>query len=88
MSTTIHQVHRDQKFGPITRLQLNKNGGAMTDTEKRNVIASIRSGEIVETAGQGQKAGTRVRVIEANPPYLRTDANGTEADNLGGLPTY
>ncbi len=32
--------------------------------------------------------GARVLVVDAIKPYLKTDKNGTEADNLGNLPTY
>lgn len=87
MATRIHQVHRDQPGGAITRVKLSEDGKTMKDTQKSAVIALIRSGESVSTAPPSG-TGARVLVVDGSKPYLKTDKNGTEADNLGNLPTY
>jgi hypothetical protein len=87
MASRIHQVHRDQAGGAITRVKLSQDGSAPKDMQKSAVIALIRDGEAVSTAPP-TGTGARVRVVDAQKPYLVTDKNGTEADNLGGLPTY
>jgi hypothetical protein len=87
MATRIHRVHRDQAGGAITRLEISENGKVMKDTVKSAVIALIRAGETVSTAPPSG-TGARVLVVEAFKPYLKTDKGGTEADNLGNLPTY
>jgi hypothetical protein len=87
MATRIHRVHRDQAGGAITRLEISENGKVMKDTVKSAVIALIRAGETVSTAPPSG-TGARVLVVEALKPYLKTDKGGTEADNLGNLPTY
>lgn len=87
MSSRIHQVHRDQPGGAITRVKLSTDGRAPTDMAKSAVVALIRSGETVSTA-PASGTGARVLVVDAAKPFLKTINNGTEADNLGGLPTY
>lgn len=59
----------------------------MKDAVKSAVIALIRAGEAVRTAPPSG-TGARVVVVEALKPYLKTDKDGSENDNLGGLPTY
>lgn len=87
MASRIHAVHRDQAGGAITRVKLSEDGKPPKDAAKSAVIALIRSGESVMTAPAGG-GGSRVIVVDALKPLLRTASNGTEADNLGGLPTY
>lgn len=87
MAARISQVHRDQVGGAITRMMLSEDGRPSRDTVKSAVIALIRAGETVSTAPRSG-TGARVLVVDAAKPYLKTDRNGTEADNLGNLPTY
>jgi phage-related minor tail protein len=87
MASRIHQVHRDQAGGAITRVKLSQDGGSPKDTAKSAVIALIRAGEAVRTAPPSG-TGARVVVVDAAKPFLKTDQNGTEADDLGGLSTY
>jgi hypothetical protein len=87
MASRIHRVHRDQAGGAITRVMLSQDGKLPKDTQKSAVIALMRDGESVSTAPP-TGTGARVSVVEAIKPHLKTDKNGTEADNLGGLPTY
>ena len=54
MAGEMHQVHRDQAGAPITRVKLGKHGGAVTDIAKATIIATIRGGELVETASPGR----------------------------------
>ncbi|MBC8074126.1 MAG: DUF3892 domain-containing protein [Deltaproteobacteria bacterium] len=73
--------------GAITGVILSQDGKPAKDIQKSAVIALMRDGEAVSTAPP-TGTGARVSVVEAMKPYLKTDKNGTEADNLGGLPTY
>jgi hypothetical protein len=87
MATRIHAVHRDQAGGAITRVKLSEDSAAAKDAAKAAVVALIRSGESVMTAPPGG-GGSRVLVVDGLKPVLKTARGGTEADNLGGLPTY
>jgi len=87
MASRIHRVHRDQVGGAITRVEISEDGKPAKDMTKSAVIALIRGGEAISTA-PASGTGARVVVVDAIKPYLKTDKNGTEADNLGGLPTY
>ncbi len=87
MASRIHAVHRDQTGGAITRVKLSEDSAAVKDVAKTAVIALIRSGESVMTA-PATGGGSRVVVVDGLKPVLRTMKNATEADNLGGLPTY
>jgi hypothetical protein len=87
MGTRIHQVHRDHAGSAITRVKLSEDGKPARDVTKAAVVALIRSGESVMTAPPGG-GGSRVIVVDAIKPFLKTVSNGSEADNLGGLPTY
>lgn len=68
-------------------MKISADGKTLKDTQKAAIIALIRSGESVSTAPPSG-TGARVLVVDAIKPYLKTDKNGTEADNLGNLPTY
>lgn len=87
MATRIHRVHRDQAGGTITRVKLSEDGKPARDVTKAAVVALIRSGESVMTAPPGG-GGSRVIVVDGIKPTLKTARNGSEADNLGGLPSY
>ena len=87
MATRIHRVHRDQAGGAITRLEISEDGKPPKDTPKSAVIALIRAGEQVMTAPPSGK-GSRVLVVDAIKPSLKTAKNDTEANDLGGLPAY
>lgn len=86
MASKISQVHHDRSGGPITRVRISKDNGPIIDALKQQVIDAIQAGEIVHTAPP-HGPGARVRV-EGNPPYLKSDPDGTEENNLGGLPEY
>jgi hypothetical protein len=86
MATRIHRVHRDQPGGAITRVEISEDGRPLRDVAKSVVLALLRAGEAVSTAPRSG-TGARVHVVEGLKPTLKSD-RGTEAQDLGGLPTY
>lgn len=58
--------------------------------ERSEVVAKIRDGKKFVTIYKGQdekwKLGNEISVVEF--PYLRTDRNNTDADNLDNLPRF
>ena len=86
----------------ITEVHMNGAGGGHEhiaavrwrdpDTDE---VGESTLGEIVPWVGQGGDArvldrgrSVRVCVIDANPPYLRTYADGVATDNLLALDRY
>lgn len=64
----------------------------VADSETTNTMTTeqtidlIRKGHNLVVAGP--ERGVSVHVVNSNPPYLRTAADDTPADNLLALPRY
>jgi len=64
-----------------------RNGEADVWVNKPNAVDWVsKNYHKVYVAGGGASAW--VEVVNANPPYLRTEADGTTSDNLLSLPVY
>ena len=65
-----------------------RGGGSSTWRSKADAVNYVRNnpGAVFTSGRSGGR--TIVEVVEANPPYLRTQANGTSSDNLLSLPSY
>jgi hypothetical protein len=67
--------------------------GAGTEVQRTTVVAKIDAGSTFATIRKTQEGkwirGEDVRtVIVDHTAYIRTDANGVKADNLGDLPLF
>jgi hypothetical protein len=64
----------------------NPQDSATGRSTRETMVAWIRAGgdARVETA----QSSVEVVVVDANPPYIRTRADGTLTDNLLSLPRY
>jgi hypothetical protein len=64
-----------------------RNGEENQWVAKSQAIPYVRGNpNTVYVSGGGATAW--VEVVEANPPYLRTQADGTSSDNLLSLPVF
>jgi hypothetical protein len=70
--------------GVITTLRAAKDSQAATGVvmRKSEMVAKLTAGDSARTWNRGKSE--EVRVVDGK--YLRTDANGIKADNLGDLP--
>jgi hypothetical protein len=53
---------------------------------RQRAVAWVRQGNTLVVAGTD--GPVEVQVVDADPPYLRTVANGSFTDNLLALPKY
>jgi hypothetical protein len=60
--------------------------GTISWSTREQVVAWINGGGYAYV--QGTQSRSQVGVVNANPPYLRTHANGVWNDNLLALPTF
>lgn len=71
----------------ITHIKwLNCDDGKAGEMTTQKTVEWIRQGGSLWVAGANGKV--EVRVVDANPPYLRTVANNTYTDNLLQLPRF
>jgi hypothetical protein len=72
----------------ITRVRYRESTSSSTqETSRAEMVVWIRDkGGDARVAGHGTEA--KVVVVNANPPYLRTEANGRPSDNLLSLPRF
>lgn len=74
------------------RADLGENFGGSKKATRAEVIATIGQGHTfvtVYTRDGNTTKGEDVRVVTLNgQKYIKTDSNGSKADNLGTLPEY
>lgn len=64
----------------------NPGDGTTGTTSRADMVAWIRKGNDAQV--QDGRGSVQVAVVEANPPYLRTVADGVYTNNLLSLPVY
>jgi hypothetical protein len=71
----------------ITGIRWLNSGDSTSKTmSKQQAVDWVRKGNQLFVAGD--TGAVAVIVVEAEPPYLRTAADGSYTNNLLGLPTY
>ena len=65
---------------------LNDGQGKSGTTTRAGAVKFIRDGNRMQVAGPDSPV--EVEVVDASPPYIRTQGNGTSTDNLLSLPQY
>lgn len=86
--TQRHMVGGDQ-HQHIANLRWVEDGTSETKSSTREtLVAWVRDdggkGYVLDSAGDEAS----VKVVDASPPYLRTQKDGIWSDNLLALPTY
>jgi hypothetical protein len=86
---TARRMSGGTKHEHIASLRWIEDGKTETNSSTREVLVDWiknKGGSAYVLDAQGDKAA--VRVVEAQPPYLRTQKDGIWTDNLLALPTY
>jgi hypothetical protein len=65
---------------------LDSSTSTSNTMSKPQAVDWVRKGNRLYVAGE--TGAVEVRVVDADPPYLRTVANNTYTDNLLSLPRY
>jgi Protein of unknown function (DUF3892) len=80
---------------PASAQQHPHIGGVRWLDSDKSISKTMSTAEAVDWLQKGHKlyvagetGAVEVRIVDANPPYLRTVANGSYTDNLLYLPRY
>ncbi|MFP2961017.1 DUF3892 domain-containing protein [Myxococcus sp. 1LA] len=76
-----------ERLEHITHLKwVNRATGGSESSTRATIVAWIDQG--IDVRVQVGRSESKVEVVRANPPYLRSSPNNTTADNLLSLPRF
>ena len=86
--TAVHMVAGGSRHEHIAQVQWTEINGSRNDTASRQDMVDWLHQQGNQAWVYGGGRWIEVKVVDANPPYIRTYADGVWSDNLLALPRY